>query len=292
MHMRISRSLRIPPPVTSAARFARNDVMDSGEEQLTGDVSTVVRSGDAVLRTVGPWSPAVHALLRYLEDTGFAGAPRLLGIDEHGREMLTFIPGDVFRHPAPEVMTETALAELGRLLRRMHDAAADFVLPDDLDWAHALETDVPGTAVPCHNDLSPRNVVFRNGLPVAFIDWDLAAPASRVWDLAHCAWQFVPLVDDAGWIAAGWPEPSPLEIRLQRVRALVDGCGLDHDSRIGFGAIVALRMERTSTGIAGLADAGEPAFVRFREQGVIAEIDAARAWVRQHLTAIDAALVV
>ena len=36
----------------------------------------------------------------------------------------------------------------------------------------------------------------------------------------------------------------------------------------------------------------EAAFVRFREQGVIAEIDAARAWVRQHLTAIDAALVV
>lgn len=266
--------------------------MEHVEELLTGDVSTVVRTGDAVLRTIGPWSPAVHALLLYLEDSGFDGVPRFLGIDDQGREMLTFIPGDVFRHPTPAVMTKAALAELGRLLRRMHDAAADFVLPDDLDWAHALETDVPGAAVPCHNDLSPKNVVFRNGLPEAFIDWDLAAPAPRVWDLAHCAWQFVPLVDDAGWIAAGWPEPPPLEIRLRRVRALVDGYGLDHDSRIGFGAIVALRMERTSTGIAGLADAGEPAFVRFREQGVIAEIDAARAWVRQHLTAIDAALVV
>ena len=266
--------------------------MDSGEEQLTGDVSTVVRSDDTVLRTTGPWSPAVHALLLHLEDAGFEGSPRFLGIDERGREMLTFVPGDVVRHPTPDVMTEEALAALGRLLRRMHDAATDFRLPSDLAWAHAPETDVPGAVVVCHNDLSPKNVVFGDGLPVAFIDWDLAAPASRVWDIAHCAWQFVPLVDDAGWITSGWSEPPPLTIRLKRVRALIDGYALDPSARVGFGAIIALRMERTATGIASLADAGEPAFVRFRERGVIAEIDAARTWVLQHLTEIDAALLV
>lgn len=265
--------------------------MERDEQVLAGAVSTVVRTGEIVRRSTGPWSPAVHALLRHLEDAGFDGAPRFLGVDDRGRELLSFITGDVVSQVRPDVMTENALAELGRLLRRMHDLAAGFALPDDLAWAYPLETEVPGDPVPCHNDLSPKNVVFRDGLPVAFIDWDLAAPAPGVWDLAHCVWQFVPLVHDAGWIHAGWPEPPPLSIQLQRMRALVDGYELGAASRIGFGAVVALRMERTSTGIVALARAGEPPFVRLREQGVIVEIDAARTWVRQHAPAIDAALM-
>jgi hypothetical protein len=36
---------------------------------------------------------AVHALLAHLHEAAFDGAPRPLGIDERGREVLTFIPG-------------------------------------------------------------------------------------------------------------------------------------------------------------------------------------------------------
>jgi hypothetical protein len=42
------------------------------------------------------------------------------------------------------------------------------------------------------------------------------------------------------------------------------------------------------TGIVALANAGEPAFIRFREQGVVAEIAAARRWVLRHVDEIDA----
>lgn len=265
--------------------------MEDTDIRLLADTSDVTRRGDVVIRTTGPWSAAVQALLQNFENAGFEGAPRFLRIDEEGREMLTYVEGDVFRHATPEIMTEAALAELGRLLRRMHDASTDFSLPDSMSWGHPLETAVPGETVLCHNDLSPKNVVFRKGLPIAFIDWDLAAPAPAVWDLGHCVWQFVPLVDDAGWIASGWPEPPPLPIRLRRVRALVDGYRLDRAARIGFGAIVALRMERTMTGIVALANAGEPAFIRFREQGVVAEIAAARRWVLRHVDEIEAALL-
>ncbi|MGH3171034.1 MAG: hypothetical protein ACRDN0_34865 [Trebonia sp.] len=55
----------------------------------------VVRVGDTVRRPAGPWTPAVHALLAHLHAVGFAGAPRPLGIDEHDREILTFVPGTV-----------------------------------------------------------------------------------------------------------------------------------------------------------------------------------------------------
>jgi hypothetical protein len=66
-----------------------SDSPTEAEHLLAGNVSTVVRIGDTARRTTGPWTPAVHALLRYLEVMGFEGAPRVLGIDEQGREMLT-----------------------------------------------------------------------------------------------------------------------------------------------------------------------------------------------------------
>jgi hypothetical protein len=48
---------------------------------------------------MGPWSPAVHEYLRYLEAAGFAGSPRVLGT-QGDREVLTFIEGDVAVDPA------------------------------------------------------------------------------------------------------------------------------------------------------------------------------------------------
>jgi hypothetical protein len=70
--------------------------MSDNESLLSGgNVTPVVRVGDTVRRASGPWSFAVHGLLRHLEAHGFAGAPRWLGIDEQGREVLTFIPGKV-----------------------------------------------------------------------------------------------------------------------------------------------------------------------------------------------------
>ena len=42
-----------------------------------GGRTTVHRRGSVVIRDTGPWTPAVHALLRHLEEAGFAAAPRL-----------------------------------------------------------------------------------------------------------------------------------------------------------------------------------------------------------------------
>ena len=61
---------------------------------LGGNVTeAVVRVGDTVRRPVGEWTPAVHALLHHLEDVGFSAAPRVLGIDAQGREVLTYCEG-------------------------------------------------------------------------------------------------------------------------------------------------------------------------------------------------------
>src|SRR5262245_29279562 len=102
------------------------------ERPLGGRVTAAVRAGETVRRVTGPWTPAVHALLRHLEAVGFAGAPRVLGLDAQGREMLTFIPGQT--SPTAGVVTDVALGEVGGLLRRYHDAVVGFALPRGLAW--------------------------------------------------------------------------------------------------------------------------------------------------------------
>ncbi|MFD1048866.1 hypothetical protein ACFQ1S_26685 [Kibdelosporangium lantanae] len=59
-----------------------------------GNMNTgVVRIGQTVRRPTGPWTPAVHAVLNHLNNTGYPHAPQLLGIDDQGREVLSYHPG-------------------------------------------------------------------------------------------------------------------------------------------------------------------------------------------------------
>ena len=101
---------------------------------------SVVRVGDTVRRPVGPHSAFVHELLIHLDAVGFSEAPRFLGIDERGREVLSYIEGDV---PAnlDSALTDGQLAAAAHLLRRYHDATADSSLAGDYE-------------VVCHNDIS------------------------------------------------------------------------------------------------------------------------------------------
>ena len=110
--------------------------MTEPEQPLRGGgTAPASRVGTTVRRQTGPWTPAVHALLRYLEDVGFDGAPRVHGIDEQGREVLTFIGGEDGHHARKAALhDDRTLAEVGRMIRRYHDAVAGFVPPVDAAW--------------------------------------------------------------------------------------------------------------------------------------------------------------
>jgi hypothetical protein len=260
------------------------------ETSLAGLVSTVTRIGDEVRRGMRPASPAVHALLAHLERAGFDGAPRFLGIDDQGRERLTFVPGETHDRATPETIPDVMLPAVGRLIRRYHDAVADFFLPDGLRWHADAETAVPGAAIVCHNDISPRNVVFRDRQPVALIDWDMAYLAPPIWDIAHAVWQFTPVLADRDWAASGWTDVPPLASRLRRMRLLVDGYGLGRAERAGFAKVLALRIEATATGIRRLAGEGEPVFARLVDDGTVAMIERSHRWTLAHASEINAAL--
>lgn len=257
------------------------------EEMLPGVFSAPARVGGTVRRGTGAWTAGVHALLRHLERVRFDGAPRVLGFDAQGREVLTYVPGDVPRNACPEVATDRALFEVGRLLGRYHEAASGFSLPPGVVWHGGGVGPGPGEVV-CHNDLAPRNTVFREGRPVAFVDFDLASPAPPAWDVAHLAWQFVPLADDEGCARQGWAKPPD---RPGRLRVLCDGYGLPDQDRGRLPEILARRMEATASGIEALAVEGVPAHRRWLDAGVPTMVRADRDWVERNREALRRAIL-
>lgn len=162
------------------------------EHALVGGMNPdrVVRVGETVRRP--GMRAAVQELLAHLELVAFPGAPRYLGVDEMDRHVVSWVEGDVPVPPYPDwAMSEAALVSMGRLVRDYHDAVASFS-PVASDWSTEWADPVGGPVV-CHNDLYPENVVFRDGIAVALIDFDMAGPGRPLWDLAIAVEEWAPL---------------------------------------------------------------------------------------------------
>jgi hypothetical protein len=188
-----------------------------------GDMNLVVRVGDTVRRPPEP--PGVRALLQWFERVGFDGAPRFLGDDDEGREILTFVEGDAAFAPIPA--RDELVVALGRLLRAAHDAQDEFVAPPDPGWRWGYPED--GDEVIGHGDLYWTNVILREGLPAALIDWELARPMTRVLEVALAATYWAPIRIDEQ--CDQWGLLLPFERRGERLRLLCDAYGLDGAQR-------------------------------------------------------------
>jgi hypothetical protein len=180
----------------------------------TANRGRIIRIGDTVHRPRGPQSAAVHQLLAHLAAAGFAGAPRVLE-SRPDTEVLTFIPGVAAYDPMPEwALTDAALASFVSLLRDYHRCVESFD-GATLQWQRSVPMRWRGQLI-SHNDLNPANVVFRDQAAVALIDFDLAGPGSRPWELAIAACFWVPLCDDRDI------EDSRRGRTLSRYRLLLD----------------------------------------------------------------------
>jgi hypothetical protein len=170
------------------------------EELLAGGNThaEIVKVGDTVRRPTGHWTPGVHALLRHLEAHGYDDAPRVLGLDDNAREILTYVPGTVvWPEQFALVQTDSGLTEVVASIRRFHDTVADFDLARAFTWSeHGSDPRGPAEIL-CHNDLAPWNLVHRHDGGWTFIDWDLAAPGRRAWDLSLALLSLAPLMPDS-----------------------------------------------------------------------------------------------
>ena len=114
-----------------------------------------------------------------------------------GSHVVEYLEGEVANGiPPAYVWSDQSLVAVARLIRRYHDSARSFGVPSD--WAPVVRrADLPALRfdeeLVCHNDLAPWNTVFVAEHPIAFIDWDSAAPGTRSWDVAFALWHWVPL---------------------------------------------------------------------------------------------------
>ncbi len=248
-----------------------------------GNQGQVVRVGGAVRRPRGPHADAIAALLGHLERAGFP-APVRTAV-EGDTELFRWIEGAVPVPPYPAwALTDEALASVGRLLRRYHDAVASFVPPAGATWSREL-CDPRGGPIVCHGDVCPENVVFQGTEAVALLDFDFAAPGHAAWDLASTARLWVPLRPPIDG-----DERDGLD-RLARLRVLTDAYALAAEDR---GPLVDAIVEGRRVGTAFVTarvQAGQPAFIEMFEQQGGAEGQAMRiAWLDERRAAFLAAL--
>lgn len=261
-------------------------------EELQGGVANagrVVREGDVVLRPAPENAQTLHALLEWLASRGFP-SPVPLGLRSDSREELRFIPGDTSTPPYPEewVRSEDTLAQVGRLLRSLHDATGEFVPSTGAVWSPDL-ADPQGGAVICHNDVCIENVVFSDEKVVGLLDFDFVAPGRPAWDLAMTARYWVPLHDPISAAATGREHLDP----FRRVRLLADAYGADDEIRQAFTSVlmeieeVALRFvtERVDQGI-------EPFVEMWNGLGGHERHRRKMTWLAEHTSRIDDALAV
>jgi Ser/Thr protein kinase RdoA (MazF antagonist) len=196
-------------------------VTDSPEIVLQGGRITrgVVRVGDTVRRPAKSGSPFVAELLAHLEARGCAWAPRYLGQDRSGRDVLSYLVGSV---PAKwQTFRDDQLRAAAGILRALHDTTSGSML-------------APGGVV-CHHDPGPNNFVFREDMPVALIDFDTAAPGSALEDLGYMAW---------AWCLSSNPLRGHASVQVRQVRTLADAYGAGAAERAQLPEAIVERLRR------------------------------------------------
>jgi Ser/Thr protein kinase RdoA (MazF antagonist) len=260
-----------------------------------GDVTDgLVRVGATVRRPRQPFSDSVAAYLRHLEAVGFDGAPRWRGVDERDRDILDFIPGEVPGSPVGTwASTDGVLDEVAALLRALHDASAGFTPPHPAHWfGDDLDVELPAEAevdeqveLITHSDVTPQNVVFAKGRPVALIDFDMTRPNSRVGDVLNTAMHWVPLKDrvdrDPAYADADVPA---------RLRSFVDSYGLNEADRRRLPDLAERVFRRTWYRMRANAERRGGGWARMWEEGVGDQILRRQAWLAAERASLDDAL--
>ncbi|GAA4978004.1 hypothetical protein GCM10023317_00030 [Actinopolymorpha pittospori] len=242
-------------------------MMDAVNEQpLAGGHLTdeLVRIGSTVRRTRGPHSPFVEELLGYLESVGYPYAPRYRGVDEAGRDIFTYIPGNTSDHPRQRAPDASKLG--ARMLRQLHDVTT----------GHALAA---GAKCVTHGDAGDNNTLFRNGCPIAFIDWDFAGPGRRIDDVAYMAWSW-----------SIYPvEQVPIPYQAEQVRDVRDGYGYPWADELVH-AMVHQQTVLINEESAHLANLALPAARRDQALHAIEWATASRDTVNRHIDVLLSAL--
>lgn len=269
-----------------AHRVATDEIPTDEGETIVGRVTEFVRVGDTVHRPATASTESMRQLLVHLEQSGFEGAPRVVGSEPDGGVVLTWIDGWVPTDLEGWKLDPSALESVGELLRAYHDCAESFATQAGFEEGPQAVAD---DHLVCHGDIAPRNTVFRDGRAVAFIDWDGIWVAPALWDVGHAVWQFGPVCGhDDPWLS-DWPGIPDLSTRIA---ALAGGYRLAPSECWRLADMVVEVIAGCHRSVARKAAAGMPAFVRMRDEGVLHDLDRQQLAAEQYRSLIhDAALL-
>ena len=238
----------------------------------TANRGQVVRVGDTVRRPLRGTSAATCALLEHLAEVGFDGAPRYLGTDERGREVLTYVEGHAVTPPVPGLGAGRRGAAQRR--RACCGASTTRSRASTPRRTRGRARSRPGSAarLVTHNDPNLDNVVFRDGRAVALIDFDLASPGSRVWEVAAAARLWAPLRHDDD------VDDARRGHGLARLRTFVDAYGLDEDERALLPDAVLANHDWLYGLVEDEAEHGHDAFAQYWREGAAERARRTRDW--------------
>jgi hypothetical protein len=185
------------------------------------EAGRVVKVGDTVRREAGPWTATIQALLAHLSAAGFP-CPRPLGLDDRGREMLSFLPGRASNWPWPPALIATdGAAKVGAFLRDFQDAVAGFAPLAPAVWRHGPQMLKPGEMV-LHGDFGPHNLIWDGGAVCGLIDFELARPGDPMEDAGFAVVRAAQLRPDEQTRSPGFATPPD---RAARLAAFAEGYG-------------------------------------------------------------------
>jgi hypothetical protein len=194
-------------------------------------------------------------------------------MDEQGREVLTFLPGETVGSGRPWpgwVYAEDILVQVARWVRGFHHAVADFVPPAEAVWRMGGQW-APGLIIG-HNDAAPYNAAWRDGKLAGFFDWDMAGPVPAAWDVAFAAFSWVPLHARHVVAREGFTD---FDSRPRRLQLFLAEYGWTGPTSV-FLKVVAARIRAHVTSLRDLA-ARDPLFARIVTQGGADAVEAALA---------------
>ncbi len=247
------------------------------EEVLAGNAThPIARIGDTVHRPVSWWTPAVHELLKYLESVEFKYSPRVLGFDDQGREILTFMKGESGKEGWFKIHSDKGLQNYAKLLREYREAVANYKPSADSIWAYAEGGPKPGEII-CHGDFGPWNLTWDGDKPVGIIDWDLVFPAKPSYDVLYALEWSAPFKNDK--LAHEWHHFSDIPDRKRRIDVFLDSYGTNRQ-KIGDVVREVATMKRTVASHEKLlAERGMQPQVDWVANGDLEDIEQQALWI-------------
>ncbi|WP_344897423.1 phosphotransferase [Actinomadura meridiana] len=137
------------------------------------------------------------------------------------------------------------------MLRRYHEAVAGYEAPDGAPWDGETSNLDGEPEVIGHCDVTPENVVFRGGVPVALIDFDLARPTTRLFDVVTALRHWGPIADPADRDAVLYQVDVG-----RRLRVFCDAYGLERELRRDVLPTAQVRFERSYRVMRARAESG------------------------------------